>query len=428
VWIFHRDSKIAICIMAFHGEDAEVFRGCIDGTFFNPEWPMCFDDENGAVALCPTSDINDESSGVSSNMGTSAAAVPSGTGISLEQGLMWRQARGSENEEYWSAMIGPDEPMSWQHVAELSCGKNPDQTQIDQEDLLDERIIFIRQISPFVTESKRQSEATAGSLPSDYSPRDKKDSASGLSPGNSQLNLSIRDRSLPCSPRSSNDSARGCCEFIPGDPSSFLEIRSNPKYLRTVQQIYLSRLPYAEEKRIKKQNAMMEVLEAKKLFNRRRREEKVLTGCGRVQSFLKSIESGDNSLVKAYEKLKGEIERRREDEAARKEEMTTSLRGRHAAFSEAHRYLMSNQSAMGRKVGFDEASREIPKALRDIETSSKELIHLTLDSLQKVEEGLAATVKADEEYRQRAIYANEYKACTMPAVTVASTYMNVKWA
>jgi len=341
--------------------------------------------------------------------------------------MMWRQARGSENAEsilgLGSAMIGPDEPMSWQHVAELSCGKNPDQTQIDLEDLLDERIIFIRPISPCVTESKKQSEAT-GSLPSDYSPRHKKDSASGLSPGNSQPNLSIRDRSLPCSPRSMNDSARVCCEFIPGDPSSFLEIRSNTKGLRTVQQIYLSRLPYAEETRIKKQNAMIEVLEQRKLRHRRRKEEEVLTGCGRVQSFLESIESGDNSLGKAYEKLKGEIERRREEEAARKEEMTTSLRGRHAAFSEAHGYL-SNISAVRQKVGFDEASRGIPKALRDIETSSRYVIHLTLDSLPKVEEGLAATVKADKE---RAIYANEYKACTMPAETVASTYMNVKWA
>jgi hypothetical protein len=43
-------------------EDGEVVRACIDGTFFNvPEWPICFDDEDGsAAALCPTSDINDE--------------------------------------------------------------------------------------------------------------------------------------------------------------------------------------------------------------------------------------------------------------------------------------------------------------------------------------------------------------------------------
>jgi hypothetical protein len=195
-----------------------------------------------------------------------------------------------------------------------------------------------------------------------------------------------------------------------------------------VGRYFKSGLLYAEEKRINRQNAMIEVLEQRKLRHRRRKEEEVLTGCGRVQSFLESIECGDNIHAKAYANY---IERRREEEAAKKEETTTSLRVRHAAFSEAHGYLMSNQSAVGHKVGFDEASHSrfrIPKALEVIETSSKDLIHLTLDSLPKVEEGLAATVKAGEERRERAIYANEYKACTMPSETVASTYMNVKWA
>jgi len=194
---------------------------------------------------------------------------------------------------------------------------------------------------------------------------------------------------------------------------------------------FKSGLLYAEETRINRQNAMIEVLEQRKLLRRRRKEEKVLTGCGRVQSFLESIESGDNMHAKAYATYKGERERRREEEATRKEETRTNLRVRHAAFSEAHEYLMRNQSAVGRKVGFDEANHSrfrIPKALEIIETSSKELLHLTLDSLPKVEEGLAATVMAGEERRERAIYANEYKALTMPAETVASTYMNVKWA
>ena len=194
---------------------------------------------------------------------------------------------------------------------------------------------------------------------------------------------------------------------------------------------FKSGLLYAEEKRINRQNAMIEVLEQRKLRHRRRKEEEVLTGCGRVQSFLESIESGDNIHAKAYANYKGDLERRREEEAVRKKETTTNLRVRHAAFSKAHGYLMSNPSAVGHKVGFDEANHSrfrIPKAIEVIETSSKELIHLTLDSLPKVEEGLAATVKAGEERRERAIYANEYKACTMPAETVASTYMNVKWA